>query len=109
MRTVYSSFDIVLWVLPLERFLDITKPTADMHKFLFSLPFPRPTHLKSYKYLNKVLKSALQSKSSTTIECSIEQLEDAKAISFTPEDIKKEIEEEEATEYYANEFEVLFC
>ena len=79
-----------------------------MHEFLFSLPFPGPTHLKLYKYLNKVLKAALQGGSNKTLECSIKQLEDARAINFTPEVITKEIEDKDITEYYANKFEILF-
>ena len=79
-----------------------------MHDFLFSLPFPAPTHLKAYKYLNKVLNSSLQGRSNASIECSNEQLEDAKAIDFNSDVIQREIEEAEIHECYRNKFETFF-
>ena len=78
-----------------------------MHYFLFSLPFPAPTYLKSYRYLNRVLDKCFHGESYSNVECSIEQLEDANAINYTPEVIHHEIEANVA-DYYGNGYEILF-
>ena len=107
LKLLYSSFDIVLRVLPLAHFFDMSKPSDDLHNFLFCLPFPAPTHLTRYRYLNKIMGKCFHGESYSTVECSIEQLKDANAVNLTPDVIQHEIEDIVA-EYYGNKFEILF-